>query len=293
MKNVALIFNITKQQAIDSSKRLIAWGKDNGINFLLPKAEAQLLSKAEVENWAQIAEFAVVLGGDGTFLRAARLTFGKKLPLYGVNLGRLGFLTTGNVDTVEEDILKILTGAYSVTEREVIKGKVLRGGKVVCEAHALNDLVISKTNLSRVVDLEVYVNGQLLSNYLSDGIILSTATGSTAYSLSAGGPLIPPQVSCMVLVPICAHTLFARPIILNGTDKTVIKVNTSAANLYLTQDGQQGFELYDGDSVEAELETAFKVYTIDPSGKSYYDLLRRKLSWGFNGINEGKISRDK
>lgn len=292
MRKVALIFNNKKESAIATAKRLFDWGAQNGIDFLLPKDEAELINAAACEDWLKQAEFAVVLGGDGTFLRAARLTFGKKIPIYGVNLGRLGFLATGSPDSAEEDIKKILDGKYSLTEREVIKGRVVRDGKIVHEVCALNDLVISKTNLSRVVDLQVSVNGELLSNFLSDGIILSTPTGSTAYSLSAGGPIVPPQVSCIVLVPICAHTLFARPVILNGTDKTVIKLQTSAANLYLTQDGQHGFELLAGDSVEAELETEFKVCTIDPQGKSYYDLLRRKLSWGFNGINEGKITRD-
>lgn len=287
-REVSLIFNTDKPEAVETAERLIKWGAENGVDFLVSKEEGRLLSGGVKTDFHNMADFAVVLGGDGTFLRAARMFFGSSVPIYGVNFGRLGFMSTGQPATVEQDIRNILDGKYNVTEREVIRGCVVRNNELVYSMHALNDLVISKAILSRVVKLEVSVNGELLSDFLSDGIILSTATGSTAYSLSAGGPIIPPHVSCIAVVPICAHTLFSRPVILNGKDRVSVTIKGSSAKMYLTQDGQQAYELFEGDSVVAEIEPEFKIYTIEPEGRSYFDLLRRKFSWGFSGADEGK-----
>ncbi len=287
-RTVSLIFNTDKPEAVETAERLVKWGAVNGVDFLVSKEEGRLLSGGVKTETLNTADFVVVLGGDGTFLRAARMFFGSAVPIYGVNFGRLGFMSTGQPATVERDIRNILDGKYSVTEREVIRGCVVRNNELVYSMHALNDLVISKTILSRVVKLQVGVNGELLSNFLSDGIILSTPTGSTAYSLSAGGPIIPPHVSCLAVVPICAHTLFSRPVILSGTDRISVTVKGNGAQMYLTQDGQRGYELYEGDSVVAQIEPEFKIYTIEPEGRSYFDLLRRKFSWGFSGADEGK-----
>lgn len=283
MKKVALIYNSEKDDAVRIVRSLLNSTQEYGVNFY----SAQGKDECELQ---PDTDFILVLGGDGTFLRAARMTFGKKIPLYAVNLGRLGFLATGDVSTLKQDIQNIIQGRYGITEREVVKGTVWRGGVAVQTVHALNDLVISKTNISRMTDLQVSVNGKLLSVFRSDGIILSTPTGSTAYSLSAGGPIIPPEVSCLLLVPICAHTLFARPVVLSGKDKTVVKIIGSNTEMYLTQDGQLGYELQADDLVEAEIETAFKVYTIEPEGSNYYDTLRHKLSWGFDGA-KGELQR--
>lgn len=277
MKKAIIVYNTEKKEACVAARELCTWGNKQGIAF-------EYLDNKTIKTAQKNTDFILSLGGDGTFLQAARLAFGSTIPIYGVNFGRLGFLATGNILEVKQDIKKIVEGKFSLTKRDVIRGKVMRGGKSVKIVHALNDLVVSMTNLSRMTELRVSVNGDLLSTFRSDGIILSTPTGSTAYALSAGGPIIPPDVSCMLLVPICAHTLFARPVVLGGTDKTVIEILPCNSKLSLTQDGQFGFELLPKDTIEAEIETKFKIYTIETDGKSYYDLLRRKLSWGFNGI---------
>lgn len=290
-KKIVLIFNTNKPEAVETAKKLLASSAFGRRKFLLPENEALLLGTEGTNNFDG-ALFALVLGGDGTFLSAARMFFGKKIPLYGINLGRLGFLSTGLPENIEADVKKILDGKYRLLEREVIKGSVIRQGRTAATMYALNDLVISKTSLSRVVELQVSVNGELLSNYLSDGIIFATPTGSTAYALSAGGPVVPPNVSCLIMAPICAHTLFARPVVLNGKDKIAVELMSRTAKLCLTQDGQLSYELFAGDRLEAELAAEFKVYTIEPDGTSYYDLLRRKLSWGFNGRDERMIPND-
>ena len=209
------------------------------------------------------------------------------MPLYGINLGRLGFLAIGNPDSAEKDIKAIIDGQYTLQLRRLLKGQVWRGGRLVHELHALNDLVISKGSLARVIDLEVKVGKEILSLFLADGLILSTPTGSTAYALSAGGPIVPPHVPCMIMAPICAHTLYARPVILSDTDNIIVIPKGDTRSLMLTQDGQLGYELLPGDELHVMLDNEIYVHTIQLNGRSYYDLLREKLRWGFNGIRDG------
>lgn len=287
--NVGLLFNTQKPDAIAMAGRLMAWGKKNDVNFLLPPHEASAICVPETPDnvWREDVSFAVILGGDGTFLRAARYTFGYPIPLYGINLGRLGFLATGDPESAENDITAILGHRYKIQQRDLLKGLVWRGGRIAHELFALNDLVISKGNLARVIDLEVRVGDEILSLFLADGLILSTPTGSTAYALSAGGPIIPPHVKCVLLAPICAHTLYARPVVLSGTDRAIVIPKGETRSLILTQDGQLGYELLPGDKLEVTLDPDVQVTTIQLNDRSYYDLLREKLRWGFNGITDG------
>ena len=285
---VGLLFNTQKPEALATAERLLAWGRNKGVRFLVPPHEASAISVPETPDnvWREEVAFAVILGGDGTFLRAARYTFGHNVPLYGINLGRLGFLATGNSDSAEQDIIDILDHKYVLQRRDLLKGLVWRSGRVVHELNALNDLVISKGNLARVIDLEVRVKGEVLSLFLGDGLIISTPTGSTAYALSAGGPIIPPHVTCMLVAPICAHSLYARPVVLGDSDSVVVTPKDDTRSLMLTQDGQLGYELLPDDKLEVTLDKEVHISTIQLSGRSYYDLLRDKLCWGFNGISE-------
>ena len=286
---IGLLFNTQKPAAIEMAWRLWNWGREEGVSFLFPPHEASAISIPGVddETWRREASFAVILGGDGTFLRAARYTFGHAIPLYDINLGRLGFLAIGSPESAEEDIKSIIGGHYTLQRRHLLKGQVWRSGRLVHELHALNDFVISKGSIARVTDLEVKVGGETLTLFLADGLILSTPTGSTAYALSAGGPIVPPHVPCMIVAPICAHTLYARPVILSGEDRAVVIPKGDARSLMLTQDGQLGYELLPGDELHAMLDPDVHVQMIQLNGRSYYDLLRKKLRWGFNGISSG------
>ena len=288
-KKIGLLFNTQKRAAIEMARRLWEWGRSEGIQFLFPPHEssAVFIPGPDDETWRKEVSFAVILGGDGTFLRAARYTFGYEIPLYGINLDRLGFLAIGCPESAEEDIKMIIAGDYSLQSRRLLKGQVWRSGRLVHELHALNDFVISKGNLARVTDLEVKVGSETLTLFLADGLILSTPTGSTAYALSAGGPIVPPHVPCMLVAPICAHTLYARPVILSEDDSAVVIPRGDARSLILTQDGQLGYELLPGDELHAKLDDDVRVQTIQLNGRSYYDLLRQKLRWGFNGISDG------
>lgn len=288
MQNVGLLFNTQKNDAIKKAEALKRWGEKNGIAFLLPEHEAFATGAYGVPDdvWAVNVEFAVVLGGDGTFLRAARYSFGRHLPLYGINLGRLGFLASGSPESAENDILAILDGKFTLQKRHMIKGILRRNGKIIHEMHALNDLVISKGALARVIDLEVRAGNDLLTLFIGDGLIIATPTGSTAYALSAGGPIIPPHLSCLLLAPICSHSLYSRPLVLGHSDTVYILPKGDTDNIVITQDGQLGYALLEGDVIEAGLSSDMYVNTIQLEGQSYFDLLREKLRWGYNGIND-------
>jgi NAD+ kinase len=287
-QNMGLLFNTQKTPAIETAFRLLKWGKEAGVNFMLPPHEASALCVPEVPDnvWRSSVDYAVVLGGDGTFLRAARYTFGYDIALYGINLGRLGFLATGDPMAAEDDILTIVSGKYTTQKRHLLKGIVWRGKRQVHELHALNDLVISKGALARVIDIEVKVGGELLTVFLADGLILSTPTGSTAYALSTGGPIVPPHVPCMILSPICAHTLYARPVVLGEGDRAFVRPKVDTRNIILTQDGQLGYELLPDDRIEVMLDPDIFVSMIQLNKRSYYDLLREKLRWGYNGVGD-------
>lgn len=287
--NIGLLFNTQKKEAINTAKKLCSWGEKNGVNFMLPQEEATTINVISTADkvWKENADFAVVLGGDGTFLRAARYTLGYKIPLYGINLGRLGFLATGSPKSAIDDIEIIISGNYSLQQRSILKGHVIRDDCVVHKLYALNDFVISNSALARVIDLEVRIGSEMLSLYLGDGLIVSTPTGSTAYALSTGGPIIPPHVPCVLLVPICPHSLYTRPVVLSSTDVITVIPKGNARNLVLTQDGQLGYEVLPGDKVEVKVDSDLSVYTIVLEGRGYYETLRRKLRWGFNAISDG------
>lgn len=284
-KKVGLFFNTDKAEARSIASRLLLWGYQNGIEFLLLPHEAEALGipgTAEAE-WFASVSFAVAIGGDGTFLRAARTTVGHSIPLYGINVGRLGFLVTGKPEDAEQDILKILAGKGTILNRSPLIGEVYRNGHKLHEFSALNEIVVAKGLLARPIELEVKIHGEPLSVFLADGIIVSTPTGSTAYALSAGGPIVPPHVDCMLLVPICAHTLYARPFVLGGRDIISIYPRSIDADLMLTLDGQAGCSIQHNDCITFSLNPSNVVPTLSLQGQSYYGLLQEKLSWGMCG----------
>lgn len=227
-------------------------------------------------------EFAVSIGGDGTFLRTTRAVRELGVPLYGINAGRLGFLASGNPQSAVEDIRKILSGHYGIMARIPLKGEVMRDGKQIEDLYALNEVTISKGTTARPIDLHVAAGHESLYRFLADGIIVSTPTGSTAYSLSAGGPVVHPDVKCMLVVPICPHSLYPRPVVLGENETIVIEPMGENGEIILSGDGQLHVELRDGDSVRLSLDLGRSVNVIKLDSTSYYDVLQSKLGWGVN-----------
>lgn len=231
---------------------------------------------------ARRVNILVVFGGDGTILRAARTAAPHGIPILGVNLGGLGFLAEVRDQKVEPALARLLEGDYRLDERMMLRAEVQRRGRPAREFLALNDIVVTKSGYARLLRVSTLVNDEHLWTHSADGLIVATPTGSTAYSLSAGGPIVHPDVDVIVLTPICAHTLGARAVVVSGTDVIRVRlhdVGSSPSPPVLTVDGQEGFPLEGEDEVRVERSPhRTRLIRLRPGG--FYGLLRAKLSWG-------------
>ena len=224
------------------------------------------------------ADLAVVLGGDGTMLWVARALMDDNIPLIGINRGRFGFLTDLTADSMLEGVGKILAGAFNTEQRMLLSAFILHNGKTVGHGIAMNDVVISKGSIARLIELEVNIDGQFVYKQRSDGLIISTPTGTTAYSLSAGGPILHPTLDAIALVPICPHTLSNRPIAINSASKVEVTL-IQAEDACIHFDGQQQLSFQQGDKILVQRADK-TVSLLHPLGHSHYDMLREKLNWG-------------
>jgi NAD+ kinase len=283
VQNVAIFAKKHDPRCQGVADDLINWLEEKGC---LPLVEVHLASHigyprgTTADDLREQAELVVVLGGDGTLISVARLFSGKEVPIVGVNLGSLGFLTEVTVEELYPVLEQCMKGASCVSERMMLEVSVCREGREIEKNNVLNDIVINKGALARIIDLETKVNGHFLTTYRADGLIISTPTGSTGYSMSAGGPIIHPRMSCIVITPICPHTLTNRPIVVSDESNITITVASSFdEKVYLTLDGQVGFELMEGDSVDVRsaLETTALVMS---RSRDYFEILRTKLKWG-------------
>jgi NAD+ kinase len=224
-------------------------------------------------------DLLIVLGGDGTLLSAARALGGNRVPILGVNLGGLGFLTSVTLDEVYPLLENVLSGKYVESNRMMLDAEILRDGKPAERQCALNDAVANKGAIARMLDFDVYVDRNHVGRYRADGIIVGTPTGSTAYSLAAGGPIVDPAVDAFVITPICPHMLTNRPLVI--PDKATIELDfaPAAEPVYLTLDGQIGLQLAANDRVKIT-KSQNRVVLVRPPVKTYFEVLRSKLRWG-------------
>jgi NAD+ kinase len=225
------------------------------------------------------AQLIVVLGGDGTLLSAARAIGGRDIPLFAVNLGGLGFLTAITTDEVFTELERALTGENRIERRRMLRCEVNRGDSKVAGYEALNDAVITKAALARMVTLDTFVDGHFVCTYRADGLILATPTGSTAYSLSAGGPIIFPSVSALGITPICPHMLTNRPVVVPDTSVIEVVCRDLDDSSYLTIDGQVGEPLKRGDRIVSR-RSENCINLVRPPAQPFFDVLRAKLKWG-------------
>ncbi|HWG49093.1 MAG TPA: NAD(+)/NADH kinase [Candidatus Acidoferrales bacterium] len=224
-------------------------------------------------------DFVVVLGGDGTLLATARNVARAGIPILGVNLGSLGFLTEIRQDEIKKALEAIDAGNCELSQRGMLQCRVCRNGKCMAEYNALNDIVMNQRAVARITDFEVMVNGRFVSQYKADGLIIATPTGSTAYSLAAGGPIVSPEVSGFLITPVASHALTNRPLVVRDTAVIHVKMIVTREQAYLTVDGQQGEPLEEGDIVECR-KSEFKVKLFKFPERSFFDVLRTKLKWG-------------
>ena len=223
-------------------------------------------------------DLVVVLGGDGTLLSVARAAAHAGVPVLGVNYGGMGFLTSTPREKLRDALGRILGGECTLSRRQMLRARVSGSGSTV-ERDVLNDAVINKTSLARIVELEASVDGEFVSRFRVDGLIVCSATGSTAYSLAAGGPIVMPDVEAIVLTPICPHTLTNRPVVLPAAAKVDVALRTPDMDVVLTFDGQEGVPLHPGDSVRIE-RSPLQVALAQPTPRSNFEVLRTKLQWG-------------
>jgi NAD+ kinase len=282
MRVIGVVVKRGRAQAVELARELVTWITRRGLTALVeaevsePIRDASGASKEEII--AQ-ADLIVVLGGDGTLLSVARLMQQRAVPILGVNLGGLGFLTAVTTDELLPMIERVLGGDFRVDSRMTLDITLRRNGTALAERQVLNEAVITKGALARVIDLDTTVNDQDVCVYKADGLIVTTPTGSTAYSLSAGGPIVYPSVGVMVLSPICPHTLTNRPIVLPDSAVVRVTVRSLDEDVVLTLDGQEGMKLRSGDVVEIR-KGASRVPLVQSEARSYFDVLRSKLRWG-------------
>ena len=227
--------------------------------------------------------FIIAVGGDGTLLNVARSLSGYGIPVVGINLGRLGFLADIPATAMQESLEEILQGRYVAEDRFLLHATVQRKGNPVGEGDAFNDVVIHKWNIARMIEVEIHINGQFVDMQRSDGIIIATPTGSTAYALSGGGPILNPTLNAIALVPICPHTLSNRPIVVDGDSRIDVVVrHCHHDHAQMTCDGQNTFGLMEGDSIRIHKKER-SLRLIHPAHYDYYQILRAKLRWGSKG----------
>lgn len=267
-----------EQIALDICARL----KKDRIEVLLEDGLAEQVGQIigyAAEEIPELADLIIVLGGDGTLISVARLVGHRNVLILGINLGRLGFLTEVTQSELPEMLDRLVTGEYETSERMMLDARIRRNGKVVGEYTVLNDVVINKGALARIIDMATSVDGRHLSTYKADGLIISTPTGSTGYNLAAGGPIIFPEINSLVVSPICPHMLTNRPIVVWSKSVIEIEVKFEDDVVFFTADGQVGRKLLPGDVVEVRRSDARTQLVISPS-KDYFEILRTKLSWG-------------
>ncbi len=281
-KSVGIIFKHDFQPAKKECKRLRDWFTQRGITVYTEEMASRAHVSQCLEEDTSIpdsVDLVVVLGGDGTLLGAARKVGRYGLPILGVNLGGLGFLTEIPLEMLYKDIEKVITGQVTVEPRLMLQASVLRNGEEKCRFSVLNDVVINKGALARIIDLRVSIDGHFLTTFRSDGLIISTPTGSTGYNLSAGGPILYPDLEALILTPICPFTLTQRPIIVPDTSVIEVQMGKHNEEVILTFDGQVGFDLMAHDRVIIS-KSEKKLKLIKSPDQDYYDILRTKLKWG-------------
>jgi NAD+ kinase len=283
VQSVGIISRPRREDIAAVAPGLLRWLEQRGVNTFCDSQTAECApSSCKVKSREEISalsDLLIVLGGDGTLLAAARLLGERNVPILPVNLGGLGFLTSVTLDDLYPVLELAIKGKARYSERVMLESRVMREGKPFHCARALNDAVLNKAALARIIDLELRVNGEFVCNYKADGLIVATPTGSTAYSLSAGGPIIYPTVSAFVITPICPHTLTNRPLVIPDNAKIEIGFAAGEAPIYLTVDGQVGVELHANDVV-ALSAAAQKLRLVRPKEKTYFSVLRDKLKWG-------------
>jgi NAD+ kinase len=288
MTTVGVLARPYLTQAGETLRELIAWLRARDVAVCLEPATAKLLpptdgggcSVHDVEELGRRADVLLVLGGDGTLLRASHVLDERPVPVVGVNFGSLGFLTEITLAEIYSTLEGVLAADYDYEERRMLRAEVVRGDERSVAGDALNDVVVSKAAVvSRIIELDVTVDDAFVSAFRADGLVVSSPTGSTAYNLAAGGPIVHPTLDAVVLTPICPHMLTYRPLVLDGGVQVDVRLRSPDVEVHVTLDGQEGFPLSPGDGVRVT-RSPRTVRLVRSSDRDYFEVLRAKLKWG-------------
>lgn len=281
-KAVGIVSKPGKPEVAQIMPELMRWLLDHSYSLTVDPETAPHASGAEVvsrlEMGSRSLNFIIVLGGDGTLLSAARAAAKAGIPIVGVNLGALGFLTEVSLDELYSTLQSIDQGSCGLDVRSMVHCEVSRAGSVIATFDALNDVVVGKGTIARLNHCDVFIDGVFVSRYQADSLIVSTPTGSTAYSLAAGGPILMPNVDSFVVTPVSAHSLTHRPLVVRDSSRIEIVVMTGEEEAYLSIDGQAGMPMLDGDRVYCR-KSENQVKLLHTKG-TFFDVLRTKLKWG-------------
>ncbi len=287
IKCVGVVVKPNHKEAWATACELSAWLEKRGIDLIgKPHEESEKfdafkcgIEAVETEKFQSQADLIVVLGGDGTMISTARLTGDREVLVLGINYGSLGYLTEFRIEEMFSALEMILAGEYEIDRRVMLNVEHWRENEKLATGRVLNDVVINKAALARIIEIEVELNNLYVNSFRADGLIVATPTGSTAYNLSAGGPIVYPSMNAIVLTPICPFTLTNRPIVVPDKDEIVLKLKSATEGVILTLDGQIGFSITPGDKVLIR-KSSTNFNLVQPPNRNYFDVLRNKLKWG-------------
>jgi NAD+ kinase len=282
-RNIGIISRPRRSNLSEVAPPLLSWLQGRGIHVAYDQETASSLAEPSEgrsrEQVAAASDLLLVLGGDGTLLAAARVAAPRGIPILPINMGSLGFLTSFMLEELYPALEDILAGRLTISERVMLHAELQRGDKILDKQTVLNEVVINKGALARMIELELSIDQDFVCRYRADGLIVASPTGSTAYSLSAGGPIVHPSVESFIITPICPHTLSDRPVVVGDTSIIEVKLSAGTESVFLTLDGQKGIPLQATDRVRiSRAQQLLKL--IQTPNKSYFQILRNKLKWG-------------
>jgi NAD+ kinase len=283
-RNIGIISRPRRSNLSEVVPPLLSWLEHRGIHVAYDQETASSLAESlsegrSREQVAAASDLLLVLGGDGTLLAAARVAAPRGIPILPINMGSLGFLTSFMLEELYPALEDILAGRLTISERVMLHAELQRGDKILDKQTVLNEVVINKGALARMIELELSIDRDFVCRYRADGLIVASPTGSTAYSLSAGGPIVHPSVESFIITPICPHTLSDRPVVVGDHSIIEVKLSAGTESVFLTLDGQKGIPLQATDRVRvSRAQQLLKL--IQTPNKSYFEILRNKLKWG-------------
>jgi NAD+ kinase len=282
-KTIGIISRPRRSNLAEVVPGLLGWLEERGVKTVYDAETASCLKADGAgktrHHIAEEADLFLVLGGDGTLLAASREAATRGIPILPINMGSLGFLTSFTLEELYPALESALSGTYAVDERVLLLVQRINGEQVLTEQRVLNDAVVHKGTLARMIELELHIDGGFVCRYRADGLIVATPTGSTAYSMSAGGPIVHPAVESILITPICPHTLSDRPVVVRDTSNIELRLAPSSDSIFLTLDGQTGLPTQAGDRIKIT-RAPERLKLIHPPNKTYFEILRNKLKWG-------------